>query len=140
PNAPVSSPYLHAALPISSRVGHPLTQTWEYIAERLFIDDAEVLNAPIQNFGTSPAIAGDIKFVDVNNDGHITTLDQVPIGYPKTPEIVYGFGTSTGYKSFDFSVFFQWSARSSFWINYDATAPYIGSGTDRVRQNQLLKA
>src|SRR3546814_9487248 len=107
---------------------------------RLFIDDAEVINAPEQNFGTSPAMAGDIKFIDVNNDGQVTTLDQVAIGYPKTPEIVYGFGASTGYKNFDFSLFFQGSARSSFWIDYSATAPFISSGSGLIRQTQLLKA
>src|SRR3546814_20111155 len=88
---------------------------------RLFIDDAEVINAPEQNFGTSPAMAGDIKFIDVNNDGQVTTLDQVAIGYPKTHEIVYGFGASTGYKNFDFSLFFKGSERSSFWKDYFAT-------------------
>ncbi|HWK57718.1 MAG TPA: TonB-dependent receptor [Parapedobacter sp.] len=124
----------------SSRVGQPLTQTWGYIAERLFIDDAEVANAPAQNFGSRPAMAGDIKYADVNGDGQITTLDRVPIGYPTTPEIVYGFGASSGYRRIDFSLFFQGSARSSFWINQSATAPFIGTSSGTIRQNQLLKA
>jgi TonB-linked SusC/RagA family outer membrane protein len=131
----------------SSHVGYSLTQEWGYIAERLFIDDAEVNNSPRQSFGTRSAMAGDIKYKDVNKDGQITTLDRVPIGYPTTPEIVYGFGFSAGYKSFDLSAFFQGSARSSFWINPVATAPFISytySGENfpagTVLQNQLLKA
>src|SRR5690606_18614852 len=80
-----------------SRVGYPLSQQWGYIAERLFVDDEEVLSMPRQNFG--PYMGGDIKYRDVNNDGQITALDQVPIGYPTTPEIVYGFGFSTGYRN-----------------------------------------
>ncbi len=52
-------------------------------------------------------MAGDIKYRDVNKDGKITDLDQVPIGYPKEPEIVYGFGASYGYKNWDISVFFS---------------------------------
>src|SRR5690606_26450185 len=83
-----------------SRIGHPISQQWGYIAERLFVDDEEVQNSPPQNFGT-PNIAGDIKYKDVNGDGQITALDQVPIGLPITPEIIYGGGFSFGWKSLD---------------------------------------
>lgn len=114
-----------------SREGYPITQQWGYIAERLFVDDEEAANAPRQNFGEYGG--GDIKYRDVNGDGQITELDQVPIGYPTSPEIVYGFGFSAGYKNFDISSFFQGSARSSFWIDPSATAPFIGN-------HQLLKA
>jgi hypothetical protein len=69
----------------------------------------------------------------VNRDGEITTADRVPIGYPTNPEITYGIGFSAGYKAFDFSVFFQGSARESFWINAAETAPF-------VNESQLLKA
>src|SRR5690606_27899491 len=37
-----------------SKIGYPLTQRWGYIAERLFVDDEEVANSPIQNFGLTP--------------------------------------------------------------------------------------
>ncbi|HEY9559248.1 MAG TPA: SusC/RagA family TonB-linked outer membrane protein, partial [Anseongella sp.] len=126
-----------------SRIGYPITQQWGYIAERLFVDNAEVAKSPFQNFGEY--MGGDIKYRDVNGDGQISTLDQVPIGYPTTPEIVYGFGFSVGYKAFDFSAFFQGSARSSFWINPIATAPFLGYVYDNetligIPQNQLLKA
>lgn len=114
-----------------SRVGYSLSQRWGYIAERLFVDDKEVANAPKQNFGEY--MGGDIKFRDVNGDGQITTRDQVPIGYPTDPEIIYGFGISTGYKRFDLSFFFQGSARSSFWIDPAATSPFNN-------ETQLLKA
>ncbi|WP_118193832.1 TonB-dependent receptor [Albibacterium indicum] len=97
-----------------SRIGQPLGQLYGYIAERLFVDDAEVQNSPQQNFG-SQNIAGDIKYKDINGDGQITTLDQVPIGFPTVPEIVYGGGFSFGWKGFDLSMFLQGSAQSSFW-------------------------
>lgn len=124
----------------SSRVGYSLSQRWGYIAERLFYDEAEVGNAPRQTFGARPAMAGDIKYKDVNGDDQITSLDEVPIGYPTTPEIIYGFGLSTGYKNFDLSAFFQGSARSSFWINAQATAPFVSTSSGGINyQNQLLK-
>ena len=97
-----------------SRIGYSISQPWGYIAERLFVDDSEVANSPSQNFGVAN-VAGDIKYKDVNRDGMITALDQVPIGFPTVPEIIYGGGFSLGYKNFDISAFFQGSARSSFW-------------------------
>src|SRR5690606_8325348 len=128
-----------------SRRGYSLSQQWGYIAERLFVDDVEVANSPRQNFGITPR-GGDIKFRDVNGDGQISALDQVPIGNPTTPEIVYGFGFSMGYKGFDLSCFFQGLTNESFWIDPAATAPFIAfyySGEDQaafVPQNALLKA
>lgn len=131
-----------------SKIGYPLTQQWGYIAERLFVDDEEVANSPTQNFGTGmPTRGGDIKYRDVNGDGQITPLDQVPIGNPTRPEIVYGFGVSTGYKNFDLSCFFQGLAQESFWIDPAATAPFMPHYYDAAEQNsginytnQLLKA
>ncbi len=115
-----------------SKKGYSLSQTWGYIAERLFIDDADVANSPTQNFGIYGA--GDIKYRDVNGDGRITSRDQVPIGFPTDPEIIYGFGSSIGFKGLDFSCFFQGSAYSSFWINSNgSTMPFVSN-------NQVLKA
>ncbi|MGK6352578.1 TonB-dependent receptor [Parapedobacter sp. DT-150] len=131
------------------RKGHSTSQRWGYVAERLFVDDYEVASSPVQNFGDFITRGGDIKYRDINGDGVINTLDQVPIGFPTIPEIVYGFGFSTRYKSVDFSAFFQGSARSSFWIDVNATSPFINYRSDeeiangflagKQLQNQLLK-
>lgn len=114
-----------------TRVGRSLSQQYGYIAERLFVDDAEASNSPRQNFGVYGG--GDIKYTDINRDGQITPADMVPIGNPTVPETVYGFGFSTGYKNFDFSAFFQGLANESFWIDPAATSPFNN-------QTQLLKA
>lgn len=123
--------------------GRSIKQTWGYIAERLFIDDEDAANSPSQAAFGSQYGGGDIKYTDVNGDGVITNADMVPIGYPTSPEIIYGFGVSLGHKGFDFSVFFQGLARESFWIdatsaystkyNKYGTAPFVNNG-------QLLKA
>ena len=111
-----------------SRIGHSINQQWGYVAERLFIDQEDVNNSPAQ-FGNSSVnseyMPGDIKYVDINKDGKIDEDDQVPIGFPTVPEIVYGFGMSAGYKNFDFSFFFQGAGNSSFFIEPDNIAPFI---------------
>ncbi len=80
----------YSATPWLSRVNQPLSQQWGYIAERLFVDDYEVENSPRQELG-SIVRGGDLKYRDINGDDKISSLDQVPIGYPTTPEIIYGF-------------------------------------------------
>jgi len=115
----------YTEIPWRSRIGLPISQKWGYVAERLFIDDADVANSARQDFGEYGP--GDIKYKDVNGDQVINEIDMVPIGYPTTPEINYGFGLSAGYKNFDLSFFFQGSGRSSFWIDAGAMSPFIQS-------------
>ncbi|MDO6434771.1 TonB-dependent receptor [Flavitalea sp. BT771] len=120
PDYPSNSKYL-------SRVGQSLGEVYGLIAERLFVDDADVKNSPQQNFGETRG--GDIKYRDLNGDGQITNLDMVNgLGYPTTPEIIYGFGFSFGYKNFDISTFFQGSARSSLFIDPSAISPFVANG------------
>ncbi|MBW8323248.1 MAG: TonB-dependent receptor [Prolixibacteraceae bacterium] len=120
--------YVGAGLPWKSRLGNSLNQQYGYIAERLFVDEADIANSPLQTFGKY--MAGDIKYKDINEDGRIDENDIVPIGYPTDPEVIYGFGSSAGYKGFDFSFFFQGSARSSFFIDTYKTAPFIDINDD----------
>ncbi|MDR2382928.1 MAG: TonB-dependent receptor [Prevotellaceae bacterium] len=123
-----------------SHLGQSLAQNYGYIAERLFMDDAEALNSPSQMFGGEYG-GGDIKYTDVNRDGQITPADKVPIGNPTSPEIIYGFGLSAGYKGFDVSVFFQGLANESFWISLvDDTGAGTISTAPFQNQTQLLKA
>ncbi len=130
--------YVTAGLPWRSRIGLNLSQPWGYIAERLFIDDADIANSPVQTFGDY--MPGDIKYKDINNDGVIDINDEVPIGYPTTPEIIYGFGVSSSYKNFDLSFFFQGSARSSFFIDAYRTSPFIDTSSSAIGNNALLTA
>jgi TonB-linked SusC/RagA family outer membrane protein len=111
-------------VPWRTHKGQKISQQWGLVAERLFTDDEEVKNSPTQ-FGNYNA--GDIKYRDINGDDVIDDNDKVPIGFPTTPEIIYGFGFSIGYKNLDLSCFFQGSARSAFWIDPVATAPFVNS-------------
>lgn len=125
-------------VPWRSRTGMPIKQEWGYVAERLFIDDADVTNSPRQDFGEYGA--GDIKYKDISGDNVINELDMVPIGSPTTPEINYGFGLSAGYKNIDVSFFFQGSGRSSFWIDAETMSPFIQSTSDgQILETGLAK-
>lgn len=130
PNYPDNLKYL-------SRVGQNLSQVYGLVAERLFVDDIEAKKSPAQSFGGNAVRGGDIKYRDINGDGQITSLDQVPLGYPTTPEITFGFGFSVGYKNLDFSAFFQGNARVSFFINPYNISPFVLNGGS---QNGLLTA
>ncbi|MEC3878303.1 SusC/RagA family TonB-linked outer membrane protein [Parapedobacter sp. 10938] len=122
----------YSDVPWRSSIGRKLNQPMGYIAERLFIDEEEVNNSPSQFSGQY--LAGDIKYKDIDGDGLVNQDDMVPIGYPTVPEIIYGGGFTFGYKAFDVSVFFQGSARSSFFIEPAAVTPFVNQG-----QRGLLK-
>lgn len=124
--------------PWRSHVGYSLSQQWGLIAERLFVDDKEISNSPVQNFGEVKG--GDIKYRDINGNGQIDAGDNVPIGYPTTPEITFGYGLSVGYKNFDLSVFFEGNARVSFFIDSKAIQPFklTTNSESQLNQSNLL--
>lgn len=128
--------YAGQGAPYRTHIGQSISQHMGYIAERLFVDEADIANSPRQNFGEYKP--GDIKYKDINGDGQITDLDQVFIGYPTIPKISYGFGVSMGYKGFDLSVFFQGNAQVSFWLNPNTIAPFIDPHTAGQKSGMLI--
>lgn len=119
--------------------GKRLNQITGLIAERLFIDEADIANSPVQTFGA--VMPGDIKYKDINEDGIIDRQDNVPIGYPSIPNYIYGFGISAGWKGFDLSCFFQAAAECSFLIDPSATAPFVNvGGSWGMATNAMLTA
>lgn len=131
----------YKAYPWLSRIGTRINQPYGFIAERLFIDDLDIANSPKQTLGEY--MPGDIKYKDINEDGIIDSEDRVPIGISSTPEVVYGFGTSLGYRGFDLSCFFQGATRVSFFINSQAVCPFMdygGSGLSGRVINGMMQA
>ncbi|MDR1882618.1 MAG: TonB-dependent receptor [Prevotella sp.] len=102
--------------PNKTRVGHQINQWSLLLAERLFIDQAEIDNSPRQSY--SIVKPGDIKYTDIPDvngeyNGIIDDNDKVYTGYPTNPELIYGFGASAKYRKFDASFFMQGQARVS---------------------------
>jgi len=57
---------------------------------------------------------GDVVYKDLNEDGEIKENDdQMNMGNPHTPEIIYGIPLGVQYKNIDFSMTFQGAANSS---------------------------
>lgn len=91
------------------RVGNPVGTPFGYVFDGFFNSMEEVRQGPV--YGS--ASPGDVRYVDINGDGIISELDQMPLGYPEMPEINYGFSGSAKYKGFDFSFMFQGAAHST---------------------------
>lgn len=91
--------YLANGIPVTqSRIGLPIGAFYGYKTDGLF-QSADELNAYPH---LSTAIPGDLRLVDVNNDGKIDGKDRTYIGSP-IPKFILGFNFEVNYKSIDFS-------------------------------------
>jgi TonB-linked SusC/RagA family outer membrane protein len=110
-----------------TRVGDPLGVFYGYKTEGIFKDKEDILNHSVQkpdptnsdiNYvnKTGGVWVGDIKFVDLNDDGKIDTDDQTVIGDPN-PDFTFGFNNNLTYKDFDFAFSFTGSIGGDI-LNY----------------------
>lgn len=126
-NEVVKDEYPELIYPNLSRIGYPVHTIFGQTADGLFSSQEEIDNHPKQNYGPGPK-PGDIKYVDmtnhIDNANVIDNNDLHPIGDPTVPEITYGFGGTLRYKKFDFGIFFQGVAKTSFIMAATAQAPF----------------
>lgn len=85
-----------------------------YKTDGIFQNAAEVAAHATQN-GAQP---GDIRYVDVNQDGVVNDLDRTKIGDP-FPDFTLGWNLSFDYKNFDFNVFTYASVGGDIYRAYD---------------------
>lgn len=91
-----------------AKVGYPIGGFWVIKTDGLFQTDAEV-QAYQNSHGQviqPTAKAGDVKFVDFNDDGQIADDDRQYVGSP-FPKLAYGINGTVQYSNFDLSVFFD---------------------------------
>ncbi|MDR1707764.1 MAG: TonB-dependent receptor [Prevotella sp.] len=99
-----------------TKVGYPIGVFYGYKTEGLFKDKEDILNHSVQKADptnskinyvnkTGGVWVGDVKFVDLNDDGKIDTDDQTIIGNPN-PDFTFGFNNNFSYKDFDFGFSF----------------------------------
>jgi TonB-linked SusC/RagA family outer membrane protein len=90
-----------------------------YKTQGLFQTPAEVAAAPTQD-GAQP---GDIRFVDVNNDGVINADDRTNIG-DSFPSVILGWSLNMSYKNFDFNAFTYASIGNDIYRAYERNTNY----------------
>jgi len=100
----VGGPTGRAGLESFSRleVGQPMFFFYGYETNGIYQNQAEV-EADLGTVQTTVQ-AGDIRFVDRNGDGIISTLDKTKIGN-QYPDFTYGINLNAAYKNFDFNCF-----------------------------------
>lgn len=100
-------------------VGEPINHFYGYKTGDLFRTQADIDNY-VNSKGDKiqpNAQVGDMKFMDLNNDGQLNDKDKANLG-DGFPDFSYGFGSELAYKGFDFSFFFQGTSGKEI---FDAT-------------------
>lgn len=104
------------SLPLANiyQVGSPVGAFYGYATDGLFQSTAEA-KAYVNKSGVvyqPNAVAGDMKFKDVNGDGVINNNDRVVLGNP-FPKTTFSLNTNFRYKGFDMNIFLSGAAGNS---------------------------
>jgi hypothetical protein len=110
------------AEPYQNQTGSPVGAGLYYKADGLFRTQEE-LDAYPHGAG---AEVGDIRVVDLNEDGVIDSRDTYRVDFSNVPEYVAGLTTDFNYRNLDLHLFFQGQTNA---VVYDGTASALG-GSD----------
>ncbi|NRD21272.1 TonB-dependent receptor [Winogradskyella eckloniae] len=111
--------------------GQPLGYFYGYKTDGIFQNQAEVSAHPSQIDLGAEASPGDIRFVDVNNDGEINADDRTNLGDP-IPDVTMGLNLTLNFKNIDFTAYAFASIGNDMVRNYERTL------TDVNRLNYVL--
>jgi TonB-dependent starch-binding outer membrane protein SusC len=90
------------------QTGHPWAAYLAYKSDGVFRDEEEVASETLDYTAVSNNLMpGDMKFVDVNDDGKINADDKVRLDKSVTPNFNYGISMSFEYRNFDLSILLQ---------------------------------
>lgn len=91
------------------QAGQPINFFYGFKTDGIFQSQAEVDSHAVQVPGNDPynrTSAGDIRFVDLNNDGVINDKDRTYLGNPN-PTVIFSLNNSFSFQGFDLSIFLQ---------------------------------
>ena len=91
-----------------SRVGGNPYEFYGLQATGVYSTQSEAEEAALLNSSNQPYRAGDVRYVDQNNDGRIDSKDYVSLG-SATPDYFGGFYTNIRYKQFALAAEFSYS-------------------------------
>ena len=129
---------LTGASTIINRVGYAINSYYGWTADGLFRTQQDIDNyrssngTPITINGQRPSL-GDIRYVDINDDGQINANDRDIIGNP-FPKFSYGFNIGASWKNFDLNTFWQGVSglnRYSWETTTDVRGNYMDRWYDR---------
>ena len=133
---------------IISEVGSPIYSFYGFETNSVFASSADAASAyngkPLKNVAGLEFKAGDIRFVDKNNDGVIDDRDKVNLG-TALPDFYGTFFTAFNYKNFDLSVNFAYSkgnkmynaVRRSMESMKDFTNQLVSVNNRWIEENQI---
>jgi TonB-linked SusC/RagA family outer membrane protein len=80
-----------------------------FLSDGLFMNQAEIDEHPVDQdqTGNTTLIPGDIKYLDLNNDGVIDWRDQDEIGFSSFPDASFALNIAASYKGFSLTALFQ---------------------------------
>ena len=110
--------------PSRMEVGQPIGYFYGLQTDGIFQTQAEVDAHPSQAGLGNAAQPGDLRFVDVNQDGTIDANDRTFIGKP-LPDYIMGFNLAIDYKNFDFSAYAYAELGKDMVRNYERDQPNV---------------
>ena len=82
---------------------------WGYGSDGRFTSYEEFFNSPV--YYTKTTLPGDYKYLDWNEDGVISSLDNHPISYQfQMPRVTYGITLGASFRQFDLNMLWQGNA------------------------------
>lgn len=111
--------YLGNGQPVTlSRIGLPIGAFYGFVTDGIFQNAADLAAYPHMSL----AGIGDLRFVDINNDGRINGLDRTYLG-SSIPKFIFGFNVELVYKAFDFSLDIQGQTGNKIFNGKDVVRP-----------------
>ncbi|AUP77900.1 TonB-dependent receptor [Flavivirga eckloniae] len=85
-------------------VGESLFHFYGLVSDGIYQNQAEVDAVFTANPGQTTVQPGDVRYLDLNNDGDITSEDRTILADPY-PDFTYGLNLSANYKNFDLNCY-----------------------------------
>ncbi|MFV0506696.1 MAG: SusC/RagA family TonB-linked outer membrane protein [Bacteroidales bacterium] len=120
----LSQSFVNVSAGIKNLQGYPVNSIFAYEAAGYFQTDTEAQSWAFQHANTA---AGDIKYIDQDNDNKITAPNDLKYVGNTTPRYVYGINFGAEWKNFDLSMLFQGVGKRNYYLNGTIMQPYYNT-------------
>ncbi len=117
---------------VQNENGEWTDRQWGLMSDGLFKSKEEIKNWPDQDGRNNATVMpGDIKLIDYNEDGRISSEDMVLIGRGDFPRFTYGIHLNVSWKGFDFTTLWQGAGLYDFNLDMspDLSIPFYANNT-----------